>query len=423
MSSKDLFLGFNADGDKIALPTSALLRHVIALGSSGAGKTVACKVMVEECIRQGIPAICVDPQGDLASLGMRENVEKLIAMGVDPAIAAEYHDKVEVKIWTPGSSHGIPVNISPALHTNGIENHEDKLRAFGSIAASLASIAGLKSDEAQAAFSSILEYADHNGLLIENLTDFAQFLADPPMPLAQHLDPIFNAKDRAKAHKAFAIKSMGSNRLLFNLGKAIHVDSLFGYERGGAHDRGKVRVSVVYLNTLSTQDEKEIFVAMLTNALYQWMLVEANSKPIGMFYIDEVRDYLPPVRKPVSKHGLMMLLRQARKYGLSCMLATQSPGDIDYKALGQVGTWLIGKLSTRQEREKVAPALSGVCPDGERLVDGRTDAPQGNFVLINSDVYDCPQEFQVRWLASKHKVLSEGQVAALTKDDDRANYG
>jgi hypothetical protein len=419
----ELFLGFTPDGEKVSLPTSALLRHVMALGSSGAGKTVACKAIVEECIRKGIPAICVDPQGDLASLGLCEDVDKLIAMGVDPAIASEYHGKVEVKVWTPGSSHGIPVNISPSLHADGIERHEDKIRAFGSIATSLASIVGHKSEAAQVAFSSILEYADTHGLLIENIADFAQFLADPPLALAEHLDPIFNAKDRAKAEKAFRLKSMGSNRLLFNLGKAIHVDSLFGYDSGGAHDNGKVRISVIYLNTLNSQEEKEIFVAMLASALYQWMLVEAHSKPIGLFYIDEVAPFMPPVSKPASKQGLMLLLRQARKYGISCLLATQSPGDIDYKALGQTGTWLIGRLTTRQEREKVAPALRDACADGHSLVEGRTDAAVGNFVLVNADTYPEPVEFKVRWLASKHKTLGAGHVEAMTDDDDRAQYG
>jgi hypothetical protein len=388
-----------------------------------------CKVLVEEAVQRGLPVICVDPQGDLASLGLCENLDKLIAMGVDPAIAAKYHSKVDVKIWTPGSTHGIPLSIAPSLHTDGLDSYEDRLRAYGSIATSLASLCGYSSttqvgEAAIVAFSTILEYADNNGLLIEDLNDFGNFLADPPMQLARILDPIFSEKARKTAEGKFRLKMMGANRLLFDLGRAIHVDSLFGYDHGGANDNGKVRVSVIYLNTLNTPEEKEVFVGMLCSAIYQWMLAHAGKGPMGMFYMDEVAPYLPPVKKPASKQGLMMLLRQARKYGVCCLLATQSPGDLDYKALGQMGTWAIGKLTSQQARAKVAPAIraqAGV--DVDHIMNSIADRPKGRFWLINSDVYDEPKEVQVRWLVSRHEVLNPDQVADIVTDNDREIYG
>ena len=230
--------------------------------------------------------------------------------------------------------------------------------------------------------------------------------------------------DRAKAERRFRIKMMGSNRLLFDLGKAIHVDSLFGYDHGGAQDDGKVRVSVIYLNTLNTFEEKAVFVAMLCNALYQWMLQEASVNPVGLFYMDEVAPYMPPVKKPPSKAGLMMLLRQARKYGLCMMLATQSPGDLDYKGLSQVGTWALGKIATRQELAKIAPALrSEAGLDIDAIADALPGYTAGQFALINADHFDGPQELQARWLVSRHECLSPERVEALTDDADRENYG
>ena len=407
----------------------ALKRHMVALGSSGSGKTVLCKVIVEEVVRKGLPVIAVDPQGDLASLGLMADPDKLIAMGVDPVIAHEYHSRVDVKIWTPGSRHGIPISIAPVLHTHGIQGFEDRLRAWSSIADSLASLAGYSNTSeigecARVSFCTILEYADTHKLRIDNLNDFSDFLRDPPMLLLEQIDPIFGAGDRAKAERRFRIKMMGSNRLLFDLGKAIHIDSLFGYDTDGAADNGKVRVSVVYLNTLNTFEEKSVFVAMLCNALYQWMMYEASVDPVGLFYMDEVAPYMPPVMKPASKSGLMMLLRQARKYGLCMMLATQSPGDMDYKGLSQVGTWALGKIATRQELAKIAPALRAEAGlDVDAVAEALPGFTAGRFALINADHFNGPQEVQARWLVSRHECLSPDRVEELTENDDREKYG
>jgi hypothetical protein len=429
MSKWPLILGTTPDGDDVVLPLEALKRHAVALGASGSGKTVFCKVVVEEVVRHGLPVICIDPQGDLASLGLVGDPDKLVQMGVDPKVAHEYHSKADVKIWTPGSSYGIPLSIAPSLSTEGIEREEDKLRAFASIAGSLASIAGYAlgseaGETAMVAFSLILEYADSNGLLIENLSDFADFLHDPPLALAEQLEPIMGEKERPKVERKFRVKMLGSNKLLYDLGQAIHPDTLFGYENGGAYDNGKVRVSVIYLNTLTSPEEKEIFVSMLCNALYQWMLQAPSQKPVGLLYLDEVAPFIPPVRKPASKASLMLLLRQARKYGLCVLLATQSPGDLDYKALGQIGTWALGKMTTAQEAAKVAPSLRAEPNlDTEAIIDSLPSQPKGRFVLINADHFDGPTECQVRWLVSRHETLSPDQVESLTSDEDREILG
>lgn len=413
-------------GENIRLPMSALLRHGIALGSSGSGKTVLCKVFVEECVRNRLPVIAIDPQGDLASLGLCEDPEKLVEMGVAPEVAYEYHSKVDVKIWTPGSTDGIPISIAPNMSVGDDLRREDRIRAFGAVANSLASISDSRDESAVVAYSMILEYHDRyrDRMREMNLELFADFLKDPPKDLRDELDPVFSAKDRAKAEKSFRLKMLGSNRLNFELGKAIHVDSLFGYEHGGAYDQNKVRVSVVYLNSLHTQEEKEIFVAMLASALYRWMLIKPSANPMGMVYIDEVAPFIPPVRKPACKESLMMLLRQARKYGLCCLLATQSPGDIDYKGLGQIGTWALGKMTTMQEAYKVAPSIGAQPGVNEReVVEALPGLPKGRFFLINSDHLEGAQECQVRWLVSRHECLGTEQVEDLVSDADREIYG
>jgi hypothetical protein len=419
-----LTLGTTTDGETVTLPMEAMRRHMLALGASGSGKTVLCKVVVEECIRKRLPVIAVDPQGDLASLAMSEDSTVLERMGVSPEVAREFRNRVDVKVWTPGATLGIPVSFTPNMRVPDGVRPEDRLRAFGAVAQALASMVGAQDEATATAFSMILEYADQNGLACENLEDFRNFLADPPMPLAKSMDVVFDGKARNKAHKALLIKTLGANRLMFDLGKPIDIDEMFGLYTGGPSDTGKARLSIIYLNTLTSQEDKEIFVSLLCSALYRWMLTLDGSQLWGMFYMDEVAPYLPPVRNPASKQALMMLLRQARKYGLCCLLATQSPGDIDYKALGQVGTMALGRIVGERALMKVEPVLRAQPNlDTEAIINGLPGMSKGRFVLVNPDVYEHPVEAQVRWLVTKHVNIPADRVPDLVTDDDRENFG
>lgn len=419
-----LTLGTTPNGDEVQLPIEAMRRHMLALGASGSGKTVLCKVIVEECIRRRLPVIAVDPQGDLASLALTEDPAVLVKMGVDPIIAAEFRNCVDVKVWTPGATLGIPVSFTPNMCVPEGVRPEDRLRAFGAVAQALASMVGAQDEATSTAFSMILEYADKNGLACENLEDFKNFLADPPMPLAHAMDAVFGPKDRNKAHKALLIKTLGANRLMFDLGKPIDIDEMFGLYTGGPADNRKARLSIIYLNTLTSQEDKEIFVSLLCSALYKWMLTLDGAQLWGMFYMDEVAPYLPPVKNPASKQALMMLIRQARKYGLCCMLATQSPGDIDYKALGQVGTMALGRIVGERALMKVESALrASPNLDTEAIINGLPAMPKGRFVLVNPDEYEHPIETQVRWLVTRHVNIPADRVPDLVTDEDRENFG
>jgi DNA helicase HerA-like ATPase len=415
-----LTIGKAKDGSLVQLPIDSLRRHMLALGASGSGKTVLSKVVIEECIRKGLPVIAIDPQGDLASMALAEDDATLIKMGVDPAIAAQFRAKVEVKIWTPGSTAGIPLSFTPAMEIPTGISSEDKIRAFGSVGNALAAMIGASDESTAIAFSIILEYADANNLACESIPDFINFLADPPMPLAVQLNPIFSAKDRAKSHKAFALKTLGSNRLLFDLGRSIDINELFGLR----NNNGKTRLSIIYLNTLTSQEDKEIFISLLCSAMYQWMLSMDGSKLWGMLAIDEIAAYLPPVKNTPCKQGLMLLLRQARKYGLCCLLATQSPGDIDYKALGQVSTIALGKITGERAIGKVAPLIRAVPGiDADAIIDALPSMTKGKFVVINPDVWTVPQSVSVRWLVTKHSTVSSDALADLVTDDDRRIFG
>ncbi len=419
-------IGKTDTGAPLVLSLKSLLKHVVVLGATGSGKTVACKVIVEEAVRAGIPVIAIDPQGDLASLAEIGDPDVVMAKGVPGQTCLDWYDRSDVKIWTPASTLGIPLSISPNTDVPASAREEDRIRAFGAIALNLTAIAGYtrKAEEVAAAFAMVLEYADEHSLLIENMGDFANFLEDPPRELRERLDTLLDTKQRLAAAKAFRVKMIGAQRLLFSLGRPINVPALLGLEPGGSRDQGKTRVSVVYLNTLANSDEKAMFIGALCNAIYTWMLANPTQTTQAMLYIDEAAPYIPPVKKPACKASLMLLLRQARKYGVSCLLATQSPGDLDYKALGQIGTWVLGRMRTHQEASKVEPALSaqpGV--DSAAIIDRLPAFKVGQFIVTSPDNFDEPQECRIRWLVSNHRTINESGLEELVSDADRERLG
>lgn len=397
------------EASSLLLPKQSLIKHVVALGASGSGKTYLCKGIVEEAIRLGIPVIAIDPQGDLPSLGM------------SAGLPGEYWDKLDLKVWTPASEHGLPLSLQPNLELGMYKLYEDRVRALTAIGSELAALSGMMDEATKACFSKLVDYADRAGFIIDHMEDLCEILRDPPMPLAKELDPTCNEKERGKILKSLLIKMQGPRRLLLEMGMPINVDALFGYEPGGAKDNGKVRLSVICLNALS-DDDKQLFIATLARAIYGWMIQDPKPYPVGMLYVDEVAPYVPPVSKPLAKDPLMLLLRQARKYGVSLLLATQSPGDLDYKGMGQIGTKLLGRMTTQQEMGKMSALFDPSDQFSSDELDMLPQLKQGQFIAICPDVTPAPTLFRSRQILSRHVTLSLEAMDQFVSLRDRVTY-
>ncbi|SVE26869.1 uncharacterized protein METZ01_LOCUS479723, partial [marine metagenome] len=112
--------------------------------------------------------------------------------------------------------------------------------------------------------------------------------------------------------------------------------------------------------------------------------------------------------------NLELLFRQGRKYGVSCLIATQSPGDIDYKAIGQFSTFILGTLNTKQDIDKVKKRLESVAPKEIDFITTQLPALKpGNFLVASPDEFDRVQQMKVRWLVTDHRVISEEQLGKI----------
>lgn len=427
---KKMLLGFS-EKQAVELDLKTLQRHIACFGASGSGKTVACKVISEELALQRIPMIIFDPQGDIASLINPETDDDLlVAKGLNPDVRHQMTENTEVIIWTPGSSKGLPLSINPLQfeQVSGMDA-EDRLRFFSATAKNVIELIGYDADtddgkSAESVLSSVFDYCFQKKIHLDSFTGLIDLLTDLPESVNELVMKISNQKDMQELIKKLRFLTIGSRKLIFETGFPATIDALLGLNE---HDTGKTRLSVIYLNTLSTQEEKEFFMAYIAQMLYNWMLQNPlQSGQDGLqasLYIDEIAPYLPPVKMPSCKESLMLLFKQARKYGVGCVIATQNPGDIDYKSIAQISTYLIGSLKTKQDLAKIETRIESLAPvSAGELMQKIPALKKGAFLLLSPDEAQKIQQFQVRWLLTRHDVISEEQLSGLIPDELRERY-
>ena len=161
---------------------------------------------------------------------------------------------------------------------------------------------------------------------------------------------------------------------------------------------GKPRHNIFYIAHLS-DTERMFFVTLLLSAVETWMRTQAGSSYLrALVYFDEIFGYLPPSRNPSSKQPLLRMLKQARAFGVGLLLATQNPGDLDYKALSNTGTWFIGKLQTEWDKQRLLDGLESISGGLNRKEIDKTLSSLGKRIFLLHNVHSKqPSIFQTRW--------------------------
>lgn len=412
----DLHLGTSMDDKsvEVKIPVKTLKRHIAALGASGSGKTVLVKVILEECIRQGIPTIICDIQGDLASLALIADKKTVTDKGVPGSFWEDYKDTAQVAIFTPAATKGIPISMNPLRAPPDNLDPEERIQATDAVAGAVTSIIGFKPGKGKGR-----EIKDYLFLLMEaywatgaELDDFTE-LANAIVNDNKYLDAsgAQMIDDKLKTRLAKNVRGMtvGADSLIFNLGMPLDIKKLMTWA-----DPGKTPVSILYLNTLRSAQDRKNFIATLANETYSWMLRNPSTKLQLVFLLDELSGLMPPIQNPPTKAGLLLLMKQARKYGVSMLLATQNISDVDYKSLAQVGTWALGRIMTQQDLGKVKNIIEAISPlEADHIISRLPRLKAGQFMLLAPDVYDEVQPMQCRWLLTNHKTLDELAVREI----------
>ena len=100
----------------------------------------------------------------------------------------------------------------------------------------------------------------------------------------------------------------------------------------------------------------------------------------ALAYMDEVFGYVPPSASPPAKKPILTIFKQGRAFGLGLVLSTQNPVDLDYKAMSNAGTWLVGRLQTENDKARVLEGLRSAAGGTDvaaldRAIGGARQAP------------------------------------------------
>ena len=426
--------------DLVLYDAKDLTTHAVCVGMTGSGKTGLCLSLLEEAAIDGIPAICIDPKGDLGNLLLAfpelrptdfqpwvdpadatrkgVTVEELAAKTADtwrkglaewqqePERIARFRDAVDINIYTPGAETGLPLSVLRSFAPPPAELLADSAALrdrVGAVVSGLLSLLGRDADPIQSRdhilLANILDTTWRSGQSLD-MAGLINAVQKPPFDKvgAFDLDTFFPPKDRLGL-------AMAINNLLASPGFATWMKGEpLDAQRLLYTPEGKPRLSIISIGHLS-DTERMFIVTLVLNEVISWMRNQSGTSSLrAILYMDEIFGYFPPTANPPSKIPMLTLLKQARAFGLGCVLATQNPVDLDYKGLANCGTWLIGRLQTERDKARVIEglesALAGTGSMDRSTLDKLMSALTQRVFLMRNVHQDAPYLMKSRWALS-----------------------
>lgn len=423
-------------GEPYHMKPSDLTTHGLIVGMTGSGKTGLSVGVVEECLRNRIPVLIIDPKGDMTNLALafdrlapdqfqqwidpvsaaqkNTTVEAaaastaelwtngLASYGIQPSDVAAYAASVGVRIVTPGSNAGIPLNLvghfDPPAEASDPETFRDHVDA--SVTA-LLGLLGIDPDPVKSReyilLSALIDDAWRTGQQL-SLEALIGLVAQPPMTKlgALPLDVVYPPGDRNKL--MFALNNLLASPAFaaWREGEAIDFDRWF------APVDGRTPATVVYTAHLD-DNERPFVTALLLDRFVDWVRNQPGTGELRcLLYMDEIFGYFPPTANPPTKKPLLTLLKQARAYGVGVLLATQNPVDLDYKGLSNMGFWAIGRLQTTQDQARVKQGIESAIADAglSQSFDDLIGGVQQRVFLIHNIHRPRPELVHSRWVMS-----------------------
>lgn len=447
-------------GEPFLYDANDLTTHAVALGMTGSGKTGLCITLIEEAALDGVPSIALDLKGDIANLmltfpdlspadfrpwideseatRMNRSPDEhaaataklwrdgLAADGQDGDRIRRLRQAAEMTVYTPGATHGRPLAVlrSFAAPAEAVRGDPDALgdRVMSAVSGLLA-LVGVDADPLQSREHILLSRILHDRWAEGRDLDLAGLvhaIQEPGFTRLGVLDleSFFAADDRFE--------------LAARLNNLIAAPGFGAWLEGDPLDIGRLlwtpdgtpRVSIVSVAHLDDA-ERMFFITMLLNEIVAWLRARPGTSSLrALLYIDEVFGYLPPSAKPPSKPPLLSLLKQARAFGFGVVLATQNPVDLDYKALGNAGTWFLGRLQTERDKARVLDgleSLEGMAGGGAPAraeLDALLSGLDARQFLVNNVHEDAPVLIRTRWAMSYLRgPLARPEIARLMEAD------
>jgi hypothetical protein len=431
----------NADAltDELVLYDSKdLTTHAVIIGMTGSGKTGLGIGLLEEAALDHIPVIAIDPKGDMGNLLLTfpklapedfrpwvnprsasdqgQTVDEYAAAqaaqwkkglgewGQSGKRIARLRSSVDMAIYTPGSTAGLPVSVlksfaaPDAALMDDVDLYRERVQAT---ATGILTLLGIDADPVASRehilISRLLDDAWRQGRELDVAELIAAIQAPPFTKVGvMGVDTFFPEKDRfalaMRLNNVLAAPGFGA----WMQGEPLNARNLL------YTPEGKPRISVMSIAHLDDAS-RMFFVSMLLNEIIAWMRAQPGTSSLrAILYMDEIFGFMPPVANPPTKSLFLTLLKQARAYGLGLVLATQNPVDLDYKGLSNTGTWFIGRLQTERDKARVMEGLEGASQgdfDKQAMEQRLAGLGKRRFLLHNVHE-DEPVVFGTRWVMS-----------------------
>lgn len=454
------YMGKDVDKETM-VPTEALTllknknftTHAAIIGMTGSGKTGLGIGIIEEAAIDNIPSIVIDPKGDMGDLCLTDSTfsaaafepwvrDEAIAKGEDPAVYAkkiaetwkegleswgqdstrvEKFAKVQKTIYTPGSSAGVSISIMASMDVPPPEvmDESDTLASFlKSTVSSLLSLIGIEADPIDSKeYILLAQIISANWIAGKSITieELIGSIINPPfkkvgvLPLDSYYPQSERFKFATKFNAVVASPSFSS----WLKGEDLDIQKLL-YD-----EEGKAKIAIFSIAHL-TDNERMFFVTLLLNKYIAWMRHQSGTSSLkALLYMDEIFGFFPPSKNPPSKEPMLLLLKQARAYGVGVVLSTQNPVDLDYRGLSNIGTWFIGRLQTAQDIDRVIDGLGGKVGssfDKSEIKQLLSNLQKRTFFLRSAHLDDI-RLFTTRWVMSYLKgPLKKREISELMRN-------
>ncbi|HKK94533.1 MAG TPA: DUF87 domain-containing protein [Longimicrobiales bacterium] len=443
-----------SDDDRLRIDRGSLTTHGVIVGMTGSGKTGLGVVLLEEILGSGVPALILDPKGDMGNLllnfpdleaddfepwvdaaeAKREGMEPsefaaktaakwkkgLAGSGIDGERMRALRDRVDFRIFTPGSTAGTPLNLVGDLSapTADWDADAEVLRdEIEGLVSGLLVMAGIEADPLTSRehilLSNLVEHAWRAGQRLDLATLIGQIASPPLRRLGVfELDTFYPTKDRMK--------------LAMRLNGLVASPSFAEWMKGPSADietllyapDGRPRAGIIYLSHL-TEDERQFVVTLLLSRLITWMRKQPGTSDLrALVYADEVMGFAPPTAQPPTKKPILTLFKQARAHGVGMVLSTQNPVDLDYKLMSNAGTWMVGRLQTERDKARIIEGLKSASGDVDVSEwDARIGQLGKREFLLKTAKSATPRLFTTRWAMSYLRgPLARPELKRLTEE-------
>jgi hypothetical protein len=339
----------------IEMDVDELTRHAAFLGGSGSGKTTIALHLIEQLVQRGVPAVLIDRKGDLCRYADADWWNEPATCDDNTARKRALRHRVAAELFTPGNprGHSLSLSIVPA----GLCADRDFDQLASAAGASLAGMIGLGSES---------RYGAQRAILIHAIKQLALLRPDQESGLAELVD-LIDSEDPSLVNaigkldtRHFKKIVQGLETLRLNRGYLFDASAeRLDFSRWlAATGDGRTRLTIVSTKFLGDTLDVQFWIAQFLNELRRWAGNHPAAALQAVFLFDEADVYLPAKSQPASKAPMEDLLKRGRSAGIGLMLATQSPGDLDYKCRENIRSWFLGRIKEDTAIGKLKPMLA-----------------------------------------------------------------